>query len=93
MSTLALGEPELPMAAADFEALERRVLRTVELLKSEREARAAAEERALAAEEKANEHEAVLGALHTELTNLKKERDGVRSRVEGLLKQLDDLSI
>ena len=42
MSTLALGEPELPMAAADFEALERRVIRTVELLKSERELRAAA---------------------------------------------------
>jgi len=93
MSTLALGEPEVPMAAADFEALERRVIRTVELLKSERELRAAAEERALAAEEKANENEAILGSLHTELTNLKKERDGVRSRVESLLRQLDELAL
>jgi len=45
MSTLALEEPQLPMATDDFNALEQRVLRMVELLKQERETRAAAEHR------------------------------------------------
>jgi chromosome segregation ATPase len=45
MSTLALEEAQLPIAADDFNALEQRVLRMVELLKHERETRAAAEHR------------------------------------------------
>jgi chromosome segregation ATPase len=45
MSTLALQDPELPIAADDFNALEQRVLRMVELLKSERTARASADQR------------------------------------------------
>ncbi len=45
MSTLAVEETQLPLAADDFNALEQRVLRLVELVKSEREARAVAEAR------------------------------------------------
>jgi chromosome segregation ATPase len=45
MSTLAVEETQLPLAADDFNALEQRVLRMVELVRSEREARAAAETR------------------------------------------------
>ncbi|MBB6145499.1 chromosome segregation ATPase [Silvibacterium bohemicum] len=45
MSTLALEEAQLPIAADDFNALEQRVLRMVELLKHERETRIAAEHR------------------------------------------------
>jgi len=45
MSTLAVEETQLPLAADDFNALEQRVLRMVELVRSEREARAAAEAR------------------------------------------------
>ena len=41
MSTLALNEQELPISNDDFSALEQRVLRTVDLLRTEREARAA----------------------------------------------------
>ena len=48
MSTFALTNPEVPSASAstpadDFSILEQRVLRAVELLKTEREARAIAE--------------------------------------------------
>ena len=39
MSTLAEHPSEMTMAADDFQALEERVLRTVELLKGERELR------------------------------------------------------
>ena len=50
MSTLALEETQLPIAADDFNALEQRVLRMVELLKHERETRTAAEHRVQALE-------------------------------------------
>lgn len=46
MSTLAVEETQIPLAADDFNALEQRVLRMVELVKSERAGRAAAEARA-----------------------------------------------
>jgi chromosome segregation ATPase len=45
MSTLVIEETQIPLAADDFNALEQRVLRMVELVRSEREARAAAETR------------------------------------------------
>jgi chromosome segregation ATPase len=45
MSSLAVEETQIPLAADDFNALEQRVLRMVELVKSEREARTAAEAR------------------------------------------------
>lgn len=46
MSSLAAEESQISLAADDFNALEQRVLRMVELVKSEREARATAEARA-----------------------------------------------
>ena len=45
MSTLAVEETQIPLAADDFNALEQRVLRLIELVRSERDARAAAEAR------------------------------------------------
>ncbi|HVJ08893.1 MAG TPA: DUF4201 domain-containing protein [Acidisarcina sp.] len=93
MPTLALGEPEQAIAIDDFQALEQRVLRTVQLLKSEREQRAAAEERASTAEQRLEESNAMLASLEAELTGLRRERDGVRNRVERLLTQLDDLAV
>lgn len=45
MSSLAVEETQIPLAADDFNALEQRVLRMVELVRSEREGRAAAEAR------------------------------------------------
>jgi chromosome segregation ATPase len=45
MSTLAVEETLIPLAADDFNALEQRVLRLIELVRNEREARTAAEAR------------------------------------------------
>lgn len=93
MPTLALGEPDLPMTVDDFQALEQRVMRAVQLLKSEREQRAAAEERAHAAEQRSGENGVLLASMEAELTSLRKERDGIRTRVERLLGMLDELAI
>jgi chromosome segregation ATPase len=120
MSTLAVEETQLPLAADDFNALEQRVLRMVELVRSEREARTVAEarihslessvksledsglnaeQRVIVLEERlqqANQKIAHLteqgaqASSHAE--SLEKERDTVRTRVEKLLKHLDEIS-
>lgn len=92
MSTLALNDTELPISSDDFNALEERVLRTVELLKNEREARAAAEKRADELHQSLENQTAELLRVESELQTLTKDREHVRQRIERLLKQLDELS-
>jgi septal ring factor EnvC (AmiA/AmiB activator) len=83
----------LALSAADFTALEERIVRAVDLVKRERQARAAAEERAAKAETQLGEQSPVVDQLKLEIRNLRTERDQVRQRVERLLKQLDALEL
>jgi hypothetical protein len=83
----------LALSADEFAALEERVLRAVDLLKRERQARAAAEERAAHADAQAGEQGASLERLEHEVKQLRAERDHVRQRVDRLLKQLDALEV
>jgi len=92
MSTVALKDAELPIAADDFNALEQRVLRTVELLKKEREARATAEQNANTLQQLLDEQSAQLTNVQDQLRALEQEREAVRHRVERLLNQLDEIS-
>lgn len=92
MSTLVSETPELALSADDFASLEERVLRTVELLKSERVARSEAEGRAEELRQNLESQTAELLRVEAELDAFKKEREMVRGRVERLLKQLDELT-
>jgi hypothetical protein len=83
----------LAFSADEFAAIEERVLRAVEVLKRERQARAAAEERAAQAESQLHEHGAQHERLEREMKQLRAERDHVRERVDKLLKQLDALEL
>jgi len=83
----------LAVSADDFTALEERIVRTVELVKRERELRAQAEERAVKAEAQLTEQSPVVEDLRGEIRGLRAERDQVRQRVERLLAQLDALEI
>ncbi len=83
----------LAFSADEFAAIEERVLRAVEVLKRERQARAAAEERAAQAESQLHEHGAQHERLEREVKQLRAERDHVRERVDKLLKQLDALEL
>jgi hypothetical protein len=83
----------LAVSADDFSALEERILRAVEVVKQEREARTAAEARATKAETDAREQTALADQLHKELDALRAERDHVRQRVERLLTQLDAIEL
>ena len=98
------AEPMTVLTVDDFAALEERVLKAVGLVRREREARAAAEERAKVAEELVAAAEAKLEAqsqtqapaiekLEQEVESLRAEREQVRQRVERLLSQLDALEL
>jgi chromosome segregation ATPase len=87
------------LAAADFQALEERVLRAVELLKAEREAHAAATAKIEDLQHQNAELERKLAGrtedasrLQNEIGQLQQERDHVRGRVERLLKHLDEFT-
>jgi chromosome segregation ATPase len=92
MSTVALKEAELPLAVDDFNALEQRILRTVESLKKEREARAAAEQNANTLQQLLDEQSVELSKAQDRVKALEEEREAVRQRVERMLKQLDEIS-
>jgi hypothetical protein len=83
----------LALSLDDFSSLEDRILRAVNLVKRERLARAAAEERASHAEARLHEQTPVIEQLQKEIATLHAERDHVRQRVERLLAQLDTLEL
>jgi septal ring factor EnvC (AmiA/AmiB activator) len=83
----------LTVSADDFSALEQRIVRAVEMVKRERQARIAAEERAAHAESQLQDQTPRFEQLEKELHALKGERDHVRHRVERLLAQLDALEL
>jgi len=83
----------LALSSSDFSALEERVTRTVQLVKSERQARAAAEQRADSLHAQLSEQLALVKSMQEEVRSLNAERDQVRQRVERLLSQLDALEV
>ena len=85
-STISSG-----ISADEFQALEQKVLRAVEIVKREREARAAAEAEVASLREQLAIYQSNQQAVETELNTLNKERDQVRLRVEKMLQQMDEL--
>jgi septal ring factor EnvC (AmiA/AmiB activator) len=79
-------------STADFKSLEEKILRTIELLKSAREARAVAERDTARLREQLNEREEEVETMRHELVSLRREREEVRSRVEKMLEQIEALA-
>ena len=75
----------------EFQALEQKVLRAVEIVRREREARAAAEAEAKALREQLHALTSASNAAQNQITTLNQERDAVRLRVEKMLQQMDEL--
>lgn len=84
---MSAAEPSI--SADEFQALEQKVLRAVELIKSEREARLAAESELSTLRRQLESRDSV---VESELASLRRERDAVRVRIEKLLAQLDHLT-
>jgi septal ring factor EnvC (AmiA/AmiB activator) len=83
---------EIAPTTADFKSLEEKVLRTIELLKAAREARAVAERDSARLREQLNEREEEVDTMRHELVTLRREREEVRGRVEKMLEQIDALA-
>jgi hypothetical protein len=83
----------LALSVDEFSALEERILRAVNVVKRERQVRAAAEKRADAAEAQLRDQAPLRENLQKEVSALHAERDQVRQRVERLLAQLDALEL
>lgn len=75
----------------EFQALEQKVLRAVEVVKREREARAAAEAEVASLRQQLAAQKNASSAAESELNTLAKEREAVRQRVEKMLQQMDEL--
>ena len=92
MSVKLIPEPGPQVSADDFHALEERVYRTIELLKSAREAKAAAERDVTRLREQLEMREEEIETLRKDMVSLRREREEVRTRVEKIMRQIDELT-
>jgi septal ring factor EnvC (AmiA/AmiB activator) len=77
---------------ADFHSLEEKILKTIELLKVERTAKATAEKAAARLREQLTEREEEFDTMRAELVAMRREREEVRTRVEKMLGQIESLT-
>jgi peptidoglycan hydrolase CwlO-like protein len=91
-------DQESGITVDEFQALEQRVQRAVEIVRREREARAAAESDAAALREQIAALNEQVDALTSstnsaqgQITTLNQEREAVRLRVEKMMQQIDEL--
>jgi chromosome segregation ATPase len=92
MSLKMAEEVSAQVPADDFQALEEKVYRTIELYKAAREARSIAERDVTRLREQLEEREEQLETLRKETIQLRREREEVRSRVEKMLQQIEVLN-
>ena len=78
--------------ADDFQALEQKIYRTIELYKAAKQAQTAAERDAQRLREQMQDREEELVRLRRETVQLKKEREDIRGRVEKMLAQIESLA-
>jgi chromosome segregation ATPase len=91
---MSVKAPELSttISADEFHALEEKVYRTIELLKTAREGKAAAERDAARLRQQLEDREEEVETIRNQIVGLRKEREDVRTRVEKMLKQIDLLT-
>jgi chromosome segregation ATPase len=89
MASMAEGQLAFEGTASDFQSLEEKIYRTIELLKAARAQKAAAELELVTMREMLDSQAAETEALRKQLEGLQQERNEVRSRVEKLLGEVD----
>lgn len=92
MSAKVEEAPLLTTNDNDFQSLEEKVYRTIELLKTAREAKAGVERDNARLREQLEEREDELETSRQELISLRKEREEVKGRVEKMLKQIEQIA-
>ena len=92
MAVKMLEEVPGQVPADDFQALEEKVYRTIEMYKAAREAQGIAERDIKRVREQLEEREEEIEGLRREMVRLRKDREEVKSRVEKMLQQIDTIA-
>jgi chromosome segregation ATPase len=78
--------------ADDFQALEDKIYRTIEMYKAARQAQAAAERDTQRLRQQLEDREEQLAGLRRDTVQLRKEREEIRGRVEKMLAQIETIA-
>jgi chromosome segregation ATPase len=78
--------------ADDFQALEEKIYRTIEMYKAARQAQATAERDTQRLRQQMEDREEELVRLRREAVQLKKDREEIRGRVEKMLQQIESIA-
>jgi len=78
--------------ADDFQMLEEKIYRTIEMYKAARQAQATAERDVHRLRQQLEDREQELVTLRREAVQLKKEREEIRARVEKMLAQIESMA-
>ena len=92
MALNAAGQVTEQVPTDDFQALEDKIYRTIEMYKAARQAQTAAERDTQRVRQQLEEREEQLSALKRETVQLRKEREEIRGRVEKMLGQIESIA-
>jgi chromosome segregation ATPase len=92
MALKAVEEVAEQVPADDFQELEEKVYRTIEMYKAARQAQAAAERDTQRLRQQLEDREEQLNALRRDTVQLRKEREEIRGRVEKMLAQIESIA-
>jgi uncharacterized coiled-coil DUF342 family protein len=92
MSLKMADQTPAQVKADDFQVLEDKVYRTIELFKATQQARTVAERDVKRLREQLRERDQELDSLRREMVQLRRDREQVRDRVEKMLQQIDVLA-
>jgi len=92
MASNAIESVPDQVPADDFQALEEKIYRTIEMYKAARQAQASAERDSQRLRQQMVDREEELVRLRRETVQLKKEREDIRGRVEKMLAQIESLA-
>jgi chromosome segregation ATPase len=84
-------EEPVSVSADEFAALEEKVLRAVEIVRRERDARSSAESEVAMLREQLDSLTRHSNAAQAQISTLNQERETVRVRVEKMLEQMDEM--
>ena len=92
MALNAMEQVSDKVPADDFQALEEKIYRTIEMYKAARQAQSAAERDAQRLRQQLEERDQELITLRRDSVQLKKEREVIRGRVEKMLEQIESIA-
>ena len=92
MALNAVEQVAEQVPADDFQALEEKIYRTIELYKAARQAQTVAERESQRLRQQLEQRDEELVTLRRDAVQLKKEREVIRGRVEKMLEQIESIA-